>query len=185
MPTDRRFAAFSRDAVAPRMDSIPEGGLCISAFLVISKTGNPNEVIMGRINANAPWDHIGALDGKRLARVGSGWMLPSSHLMLFETPEGAARRVLREQLGIRGQRLVGPLSFADTSGSANHWDIGFVFSGERDSVHRNDAWDELRFVDVTGLKPDDVVRSHTDVLAYAGRLRPKTASTRLTSRGSD
>ncbi|HEV2390116.1 MAG TPA: hypothetical protein VGS04_05255, partial [Nitrososphaerales archaeon] len=95
--TDRRFAAFSREALPPRMNSVPEGGMCISAFLVISKKGAKEDVLMGKINKNAEWDHIGALDGKRLERFASGWMLPSSHLMLFETPEGAARRILREQ----------------------------------------------------------------------------------------
>jgi ADP-ribose pyrophosphatase YjhB (NUDIX family) len=170
MTTERRFAAFSKGAVPPRMNAVPQGGMCISAFLVISKRGEPKSVIMGRINKNAEWDHIGALDGKRLERLASGWMLPSSHLILFETPEGAARRILREQLGIRNQSLQGPLTFADTSGTANHWDLGFVFAGERESAPCNAAWDELKFVDVAMLKRDEIVRSQVDVLAYAGKL---------------
>jgi len=170
MTTERRFAAFSKGAVPPRMNTVPQGGMCISAFLVISKKDEPKSVIMGRINKNAEWDHIGALDGKRLERFASGWMLPSSHLILFETPEGAARRILREQLGIRNQALQGPLTFADTSGTANHWDLGFVFTGERESAPSNAAWDELKFVDVAMLKRDEIVRSQVDVLAYAGKL---------------
>ena len=170
MTTDRRFAAFGKDALPPRMNKVPEGGMCISAFLVISKKGEQAEVLMGRINKNAEWDHIGALDGKRVERLGSGWMLPSSHLILFETPEGAARRILREQLAIRNQALDGPLAFADTSGTSNHWDIGFIFTGERETAPSNAAWDELRFVEVTRLKRDDIVRSQLDVLAYAGKL---------------
>lgn len=152
--------------------------MCISAFLVISRKGEPRSVLMGRINKNAAWDHIGAISGKRLERFASGWMLPSSHLILYETPEGAARRILREQLGIRSLKLNGPLTFADTgtawySGLKNHWDIGFIFSAEREGVPSSDAWDELSFLDVLKLKPDDVVRSHMDVLAYAGKLSPK------------
>ncbi|HUI01290.1 MAG TPA: NUDIX hydrolase [Nitrososphaerales archaeon] len=152
------------------MSSIPEGGMCISAFLVISKKGDPGKVLMGRINKNAEWDHIGALDSKRVERVASGWMLPSSHLILYETPAGAARRILREQLGVRNQVLAGPLAFADTSGNANHWDLGFVFTGERESPPSSSAWDELRFVDVAGLKREEIVRSQLDVLSYAGKL---------------
>jgi ADP-ribose pyrophosphatase YjhB (NUDIX family) len=176
--TDRRFAAFSKDAPAPRMKTVPEGGMCISAFLVISKRDEPNSVLMGRINKNAEWDHIGALDGKRLERLASGWMLPSSHLILFETPEGAARRILREQLGIRNLELQGPTTFADTStsrfsGTPNHWDIGFIFTAERENAPSTEAWDELRFVDVTRLEPHDIVRSQVDVLAYVGKLAPK------------
>ncbi len=170
MTTERRFAAFSKGALPPRMNAIPQGGMCISAFLVISKKGEPGSVLMGRINKNAEWDHIGALDKKRLERFASGWMLPSSHLMLFETPEGAARRILREQLGVRNHPLQGPMTFADTSGTANHWDLGFIFTGERESAPFNAAWDELSFVDVAKLRRDEMVRSQLDVLAYAGKL---------------
>jgi ADP-ribose pyrophosphatase YjhB (NUDIX family) len=170
MATDRRFAAFSKDALPPRMSALPEGGMCISAFLVISKKGEPANVLMGRINKNSEWDHIGALDGKRVERFASGWMLPSSHLMLFETPEGAARRILREQLGIRNQALGGPLTFSDTPGTSNHWDLGFIFTGEREASPSNGAWDDLRFVEVAKLKRDEIVRSQLDVLTYAGRL---------------
>lgn len=170
MTTDRRFAAFSRGALPPRMNTVPQGGMCISAFLVISRRGHSGEVLVGRINENAEWDHIGALDGKRLERFASGWMLPSSHLILFETPEGAARRIVREQLVVRNQPLEGPLTFADTSGTSNHWDLGFIFTGERESAPSNAAWDELKFVDVAKLKRDEMVRSQLDVLAYAGKL---------------
>lgn len=173
MATERRFAAFSRRAEPPRMGVIPEGGMCISAFLVISKTGEPNRVLMGKINKNADWDHIGALDRKRVERFAAGWMLPSSHLILYEAPEGAARRILREQLKIRDQKLEGPLTFADTSGTGNHWDIGFIFTGERDSVPTTNVWDELAFVNVSTARPAEIVRSQVDVLAYAGKLKAK------------
>ena len=152
------------------MNTVPQGGMCISAFLVISKKGEPGNVLMGRLNKNADWDHIGALDKKRVERFAAGWMLPSSHLILFETPEGAVRRILREQLGVRNQSLEGPLAFADTSGTSNHWDIGFIFNGEREAAPSSAAWDEIRFVDVAKLKRDEMVRSQLDVLAYAGKL---------------
>jgi ADP-ribose pyrophosphatase YjhB (NUDIX family) len=170
MTTDRRFAAFSTSALPPRMNTVPQGGMCISAFLVISKKSEPGSVLMGRINKNAEWDHIGAIPGKKLEGFASGWMLPSSHLILFETPEGAARRILREQLGIRNQALDGPLAFSDTSGTSNHWDMGFIFTGERETTPSNASWDALRFVDVAKLKRDDIVRSQLDVLTYAGKL---------------
>ena len=170
MTTERRFAGFGKSSAPPRMSAVPEGGMCISAFVVLSKRGSAGSVLMGRINKNAEWDHIGGVPKRRLEEFASGWMLPSSHFILFETPEGAARRILREQLGIRNQALEGPMNFSDTSGTANHWDIGFIFTGERDAVAPNSAWDELRFVEVAGLKRDDIVRSQLDVLAYAGKL---------------
>ena len=170
MTTERRFAAFSKSASPPRMDSVPDGGMCISAFVVISKGGERGKVLMGKINKNADWDHIGALDKKRVERFATGWMLPSSHLILFETPEGAARRILREQLAIKDQALDGPMTFADTSGNSNHWDLGFIFTGKRETLPSSPAWDELAFLDAASLKPTDVVRSQLDVLAYAGNL---------------
>jgi len=170
--TDRRFAAFSKAAIPPRLKKIPEGGMCISAFVIVSKKGEKGNVLMGRINPSANWDHIGALDTKRAVRVSSGWMLPSSHLMLGETPEGAARRILREQLGIRNMKLQGPLPFADTSGLENHWDIGIIFLGESETTPKNPAWRELSFVDPSVVNKE-VVRSQLDVLAYAGKWSEK------------
>ncbi len=171
MVTDRKFAAFSNKAVPPRMKKMPEGGMCISAFVIVSKRSDPESVLMGKIDKNGNWDHIGALDSKRVERLSGGWMLPSSHLMLYETPEGAARRILREQLGIRDMRLDGPLTFVDTSGTENHWDIGFIYAGTRDSPPKSPAWRELRFVNPNELGADDVVRSQIDVLAYAGKRK--------------
>jgi ADP-ribose pyrophosphatase YjhB (NUDIX family) len=171
MPTDRRFAAFSKSAAPPRMRKMPEGGMCISAFLIVSKRNEPDNILMGKINEDANWDHIGALDAKRVQRHRGGWMLPSSHLMLFETPEGAARRILREQLHVRDMKITGPLTFVDTSGNENHWDIGFIFLAEGDNVPKSDAWRELRFVKTKELDRDDVVRSQVEVLDYAGRWK--------------
>lgn len=171
MVTERRFAAFSTTASPPRMRKMPEGGMCISAFLIISRREDPESILMGRIDRRGNWDHIGALDAKRVERHSGGWMLPSSHLMLYETPEGAARRILREQLHVQGMKVSGPLTFVDTSGKENHWDIGFIFTGERETVPKSDVWRELRFVDSRQLKRDDVVRSQIDVLAYAGRRK--------------
>jgi ADP-ribose pyrophosphatase YjhB (NUDIX family) len=169
MATDRRFAAFSKKAVPPRMRKMPDGGMCISAFVIVSRRNDPASVLMGKIDKHASWDHIGALDPKRVERVSGGWMLPSSHLILYETPEGAARRILREQLNIRDMKLDGPLTFVDTSGTENHWDIGFIYTGTRDSPPKSPAWRELRFVKPGELKPGEVVRSQVDVLAYAGK----------------
>lgn len=150
---------------------MPEGGMCISAFVIISRHEDAESVLMGKIDKRAGWDHIGALDRKRVERHSGGWMLPSSHLMLFETPEGAARRILREQLNVRGMKLAGPLTFVDTSGTENHWDIGFIYTGERETTPKSGVWRELEFVKTTSLKREDVVRSQIDVLAYAGRWK--------------
>src|SRR5215467_437651 len=151
MTTTRRFAAFSKANVAPRTSEIPEGGLCLSAFVILSQRGKPHHIVMGKVNVAAPWDHLAALDRARLEKVKGGWMLPSSHLLLFESPQEAAQRILREQLDITGQELSKPVTFAEAYGPNNHWDFHFIFRGELDSIAPTDAWEELRFVDVTTL----------------------------------
>ena len=126
---------------------------------------------MGHINSNAPWDHIGALDQERVARHSKGWMLPSSHLILGEDPLHAAQRILKEQLGLTDQDISGPSVFSEVSGPLNHWDLEFVFSGERDKAPLHEAWKELKFVDLTRVRKEDFARSHEDILAHIGKWK--------------
>jgi ADP-ribose pyrophosphatase YjhB (NUDIX family) len=170
MTTTRRFAAFNRTNVPPRTGEIPEGGLCLSAFVILSQRGKPHHILMGKVNDMAPWDHLAALDQSRIQKVKGGWMLPSSHLLLFESPEDAARRILREQLNITDQELSKPISFAEAYGPNNHWDFHFIFRGELDTITPTDAWTELRFVDVTTLSKQEIARAQDDILGYAGEL---------------
>ena len=169
MATSRRFAHFRHDVVPPRMNEIPKGGFCISAFLVISKARSPAQVLAGRINKKAPWDHIGALDPKRVERHSKGWMLPSSALMLGESPKEAAERILKEQLGVADQSLEGPFVFSEVYGRMRHWDLEFIFQGERASTPANDAWSELTFIDLSKTRREDIARGHEDILAHLGK----------------
>ena len=171
MVTERRFAQFLRGIAPPRMGEIPEGGLCLSVFLVISRRRDPNYVLMGRLSSDAPWDHIGALDSERVERHRKGWMLPSSHLVLGEGPKEAAERVLKEQLGLTDQTVTGPLMFSEVSGSKNHWDLEFVYSGERDEAPSHEASSELKFVDMTKARKEEIARSHEDILAHVHKWR--------------
>ncbi len=170
MPTSRRFAAFSRTAVPPRSNEIPEGGICLSAFVILSQRGKPHHVVMGRVNTKAPWDHLAALDKERAERASIGWMLPSSHLLLFESPTEAAQRIVREQLGITDQELSGPVTFSEAYGPNSHWDFHFIFRGERDEIAPTDAWTELKFLDVTKIARKEIVRAQDDILGFAGEL---------------
>lgn len=121
---------------------------------------------MGRVNRKAPWDHIGALDPERVERHSKGWMLPSSALLLGESPQEAAQRILKEQLGIADQRLEGPLIFSEAYGAPSHWDLEFLFLGERDKAPSHEVWVELKFVDLTKTRKEEVARSHEDILAH-------------------
>ncbi len=158
------------------MTEVPEGGFCLSTFLAILESGHSKSVLMGRLNPDAPWDHIGALDEKRLEMFSKGWMLPSSHLILHESPLDSTSRILKEQLEIDGVALSEPKVFSDLrerhlpkGERTQHWDIGFIFRGELMQQHlpQPRAWKELRFVDPIQIKTE-IVRSHEDVLEYAG-----------------
>ena len=169
MATSRRFAHFMRDVVPPRMNEIPKGGFCISAFLVITQARNPTQVLAGHINKNAPWDHIGALDPGRVERHSKGWMLPSSALMLGESPKEAAERILKEQLGVANQTLEGPFVFSEVYGPTRHWDLEFIFQGKRANTPVNEAWSELTFIDISKTRREDIARGHEDILAHVGK----------------
>jgi ADP-ribose pyrophosphatase YjhB (NUDIX family) len=171
MTTTRKFAHFKRDVAPPRIKEIPEGGFCISAFVIISKRGDPNQVLMGRLNKDAPWDHIGGLDHERVERHSKGWMLPSSGLIFGESAREAAERVLKEQLGLSDQKLEGPTVFSELYGDKGHWDIEFLFLGERADLPSHNAWTELNFVDTLSIRREEIARSHEDVLAHAGKWK--------------
>lgn len=175
MTTDRKFMRLSRTATAPKIDEIPEGGICLSSFVVLSKPGEPESVVMGRLNTNAPWDHIGALDSVRAETNSKGWMLPSSHLLLHESPQAAATRILNEQLHLTEQTLDGPFVFSEVYGQKNHWDLEFIFVGERNQIEPCEPWRDLRFVDLRRVKKEEISRSHEDILAHVGKWKPASA----------
>jgi ADP-ribose pyrophosphatase YjhB (NUDIX family) len=178
MTTDRRFSRFSkaRDTAAFSITEIPTGGVCLSAFLILTPTGDPTKVLMGHMNPEAPWDHIGALDPSRVEVHSKGWMLPSSHLVFQESPGDAARRIAREQLewpdlGFSEPKVVSeaytPKRFPD---APRHWDIEFLFRGEIPAADlpRPAAWTQLAFVDLRRTARSEIARSHEDVIESAG-----------------
>ena len=171
MTTERQFLRVSPKAGPLRMSVIPQGGFCLSAFLVISNSANSNEVLLGRINPDAPWDHIGALDPPRVEANREGWMLPSSHMMFGESPDEAASRILREQLELGEQKLEGPLIFSEVYGPESHWDLDFIFLAEREVIGPARAWRDLEFVDIRKLKKEHMARSHEDILALVGKWK--------------
>src|SRR5437016_13565916 len=82
MATERKFSRFATSDRSMQTREIAEGGICLSAILVISQTGNPERVLMDHLNPSGPWDHIGALDPLRAELNSKELMLRSSHLML-------------------------------------------------------------------------------------------------------
>jgi ADP-ribose pyrophosphatase YjhB (NUDIX family) len=103
-------------------------------------------------------------------------MLPSSGLILGESPQEAAHRILREQLNLTEQALEGPLVFSDVydvygEDMKNHWDLEFLFLGQRGDAPSSAAWSNLRFVDLTKTRREEIARGHEDILAHVGKWR--------------
>jgi ADP-ribose pyrophosphatase YjhB (NUDIX family) len=177
MEKERKFARFRPKADADRMVfTVPEDGLCLSTFLLLRPRDHPDRVLLGHLNPEGPWAHIGALDARRAALWSKGWMLPSSQLVYYETPDESARRIAREQLGLELAKLPAPLLMSDSDQRPTavvgdlHWDIGYVYvmDGLPDQPPQHPAWTELRFVDVARISRKELVRAQDDVLRLAG-----------------
>ncbi len=178
----RRFARLSATADGRTGDRspVPRSGLCLSAFVVVRPSGVGGLALLGKIRPSADWGRIGALDAERVARMSSLWMLPSSHLILYESPEEAARRIVREQLGTELPDLAGPVVLSDVSPRPEapddpHWDLGFVFEGRWPTTRFPEApaFAELAFVDVARTRRSEIGRGHADVLDRAGLRAPE------------
>ncbi len=62
---------------------------------------------------------------------------------------------------------------SEVYGPKNHRDLEFVLLGDRRDVRPNDAWIELRFVDLAGVPKEQFSRSHEDILASVGKWKPQ------------
>jgi ADP-ribose pyrophosphatase YjhB (NUDIX family) len=169
MAVERRFADFYKGALPFQMDRIPEGGMCLSVFLALWK-GRESNVLLGKVNPNWDWVRIGALSKERAEKISNRWMLPSSHLLLYESPRDAADRVLKEQLGLAWTDLGSPKFkvFSEAYSKPKHWDTEFVFSGEVSHLPKSPAWRELTFIDVSKTPDSEFARNHQDILDELG-----------------
>ncbi len=169
MATERRFADFYEGALPFQMDRIPEGGMCLSAFLILWKNNRRN-ILLGKVNPEVDWVRIGALSKERAEKISGRWMLPSSHLLLYESPLGAAKRISKEQLTLDWEDVKTRefQDFSEAYSDPTHWDTEFVFKGELESLPQSPAWRELRFVDVSTVPDKEFARSHQDIVAEAG-----------------
>ena len=92
--------------------------------------------------------------------------------MIGKSPQAAAERILKEQHGLPASPLKGPFVFSEVYGPKNHWDLEFIFVGERDQVGQHPVWKELTFVDVNATPREEIARYHEDILAHVGRWNP-------------
>jgi hypothetical protein len=170
-----RYRPTERDIRGRHAWAAPEGGLCLSAFLVVTD-GDAQDVLLGRPDPGWPWERCAALGPAHLAGVGERWILPSSHLLEFESPDEAAVRVARDLLEVPRLDLDGPRVFSERYPSTldeepkEHWDLHFVYRAAWPSGRplRAAAWRNLRLHSRAQLRRSDVARDHSDILELAG-----------------
>ena len=178
-PTPARFARYrptERVIQGRHFWSVPEGGLCLSAFLIVGPDHAPGRVLLGKPDPTAPWEEMATLEEAHLRSIGNRWILPASHLREFESPPECARRIARQQLGGADLAFRGPNVFSETYPSAidpesgTHWDVHFLFEADwsAQGAPTSDVWRELAFVDPRKLTRADLARGHADILALAG-----------------
>jgi len=175
----RQFARF-RTLVSPSsVDefTVPADGMCLSVFLVLTAPHDPASVVLGRMNPDPRWEELGAMGPERVARFAGRWMLPSSQLVLFESPTDAARRLARELVGFELPQPEPPQVFSEayprTGGGPNdlHWDLHFVFRAPGPAqLSPHPLWRELSYVRVDSLLRSEFARNQGDVLELIGIL---------------
>lgn len=177
--TEPRVFTRLRDTVpagASGLATLPPGGMCLSVFLLLSPKGDPGRLLFGKIDPKAAWERIGNLDAARTEGLARAWMLPSSHLMRFESPDDAARRIALEQLELERPALEGPKVISEAYGRPGgapeqlHWDLGFVYRGlwPEGRAVRARPFRELRFLDPRAPADGEIGRGHADIVRLAG-----------------
>jgi hypothetical protein len=176
----RAFARWRRSPdPGPGFWPIPADGACLSAFLIVRDPGDPGRLALGTPTADAAWERVGALDPERLRKVGDRLMLPSCHLLEYESPDSAARRIAHEQLERPDLELSGPQvvseAYGRPGGDGQHWDLHFLYRAAwpRGVALSARLWSRLAFEDPRGVPLDRYARSHGDIVRFAGFETPR------------
>jgi 8-oxo-dGTP pyrophosphatase MutT (NUDIX family) len=175
---ERKFARLRRGSVPDSVDVsvVPSDGMCLSVFLVFRTSDRHDRVLLGKVDPSAAWRELSALGPDRLGRLLNLWLLPACQLMLFESPDAAARRVAEEQLGIPLEEVPRPRVFSETSARAGmegrdpHWDLHYVYElpWPEGRPLRAAPWKELAMVDIARTPRSEFGRGHADVLELIG-----------------
>lgn len=172
-PVATRWARLGPDNRS-MLSHTPRGGVCISAFVIARMH---NSILLGRPRNHSAWPTKGGLRKSRAAELEEErtWLLPATHLMMGESPDKAAKRIVREWAGLKGspkfvmvQSHVRPARLANPRLRGKHWDICFVYRlNARSLPERRPWWKELRFVPLSEIRRMKLGRGHRDILKDA------------------
>jgi hypothetical protein len=149
--------------------------MCLNVFLVVQDPHDSGRVLLGKVAPGPRWMEVGGLGTERLARLGDRWMLPSRQLLLFESPDAAARLVGEELLGLVLEPLPAPQVVSETyalPGSTvddPHWDLHFIYrTVGPPRAPRSELWSELAYAPIASTSRRQIARGHGDILEFAG-----------------
>lgn len=157
----------------------PEGGFCVSAFLLVEDGG---KILAGRMDPGhadrwtREWaPNLPYYEGERREALFSGWRLPATYLRTGEPFEAAARRVATDQLALaqtppdEPSRTVSTSTESRRSSGTEHWDIFTVHRMQANAPSpMPDHWADLAFRDPSSLEAEGMVMRHDHVLQEMG-----------------
>lgn len=154
---------------------VPEGGFCVSAFLLVENEG---KILAGRMDEDHA-DHwtqewapnLAYYEGPRREALFAGWRLPATYLRTGEAFQAAAKRVATDQLAlpdpppVEASRIVSTATESRRFPGTDHWDIFTVHRTQGPaSPPVPDHWAELAYRDPSTLQEDGLVMRHGHVL---------------------
>lgn len=182
-------ARQARYGPADRYPPPPGAGMCISAFAVMRRG---DKVVLGQPSLEHfdrwtdAWVSGWLMYSKQeVAALHDHWRLPSSYLLEGEHPDDALRRIMRDQLGVRGYTASSPSVFSATWPSdwypgQRHWDLAFVYEVRAALPRRVPPWwRTLAWADPRGL-PRRAFGWNDDLMEALGLLGkgPRTRARR-------
>jgi ADP-ribose pyrophosphatase YjhB (NUDIX family) len=151
----------------------PYAGLCLSVFIVARKDGS---ILLGRPRLHDAWPRKGGFPKGHAAQIEKegAWLLPATHLLMEESPDHAAGRIVHEWAGLRGTphfSMVQSHLRPHPPGSQQHWDICFIYElTAHHSPSSRPWWSEMRFLPTAKIREMKLARGHRDILEEAGYI---------------
>ncbi len=177
LPVAKRWARLGPDNPSTLFHT-PRACVCLSAF-VIAKRGR--SVLLGRPRAHDAWPTRGGYPKSRAAELEKegAWLLPATHLLMEESPDEAARRIVHQWAGLRGtprfvmvQSHLRPGRIWSPRLKSNHWDLCFVYTlSPKGRPKSRPWWSEMRWIPLSDIPYMNLGRGHRDILEEAGYLQ--------------
>jgi len=164
------FLWLSESAPPAGFRGLPPGGMCLSAFLFVTRGG---KILLGKYRDDPAWERLAGLDEERRRVHSAGWTIPASQLKYGEDPRAAAKRVGEEILALRGLAYSEPRVEVDLYEPKRfpgrlHYDVWFLVDATlppRARISVPPWYAHLEWQDPRTLPAPAYARSHEDVVS--------------------